>query len=191
MTDSVNYRKLHRSLKRSWEASFSEGAYKPMIKLILWKIRYKFCVFSFVILKYFSHPKYSSSLSKDHRTCNRSLHKKPVNSIMKSVAMIINARWVVPVVPTNTVYDNYSIVIDNERIIDIIPTSVREEYWLVRSRKLQRSTLLILLWIKSSMLLCLVLLTCMRMLQWVCSRAIAMIRFFLIGFVLFLCCCNI
>ena len=43
---------------------------------------------------------------------------------MKSVAMIINARWVVPVVPTNTVYDNYSIVVDNDRIIDILPTSV-------------------------------------------------------------------
>lgn len=38
--------------------------------------------------------------------------------------MIINARWVVPVIPANTVYEDYSIVIDNERIIDILPTSV-------------------------------------------------------------------
>lgn len=38
--------------------------------------------------------------------------------------MIINARWVVPVIPANTVYENYSIVIDNERIVDILPTSV-------------------------------------------------------------------
>lgn len=38
--------------------------------------------------------------------------------------MIINARWVVPVIPANTVYENYSIIIDNERIVDILPTSV-------------------------------------------------------------------
>ena len=52
------------------------------------------------------------------------LQNKPIILTMKSVAMIINARWVVPVVPTNTVYDNYSIVVDNDRIIDILPTSV-------------------------------------------------------------------
>ena len=43
---------------------------------------------------------------------------------MKSVSLIINARWVVPIVPSNVVYENYSVVIDNDFIVDILPTSV-------------------------------------------------------------------
>lgn len=43
---------------------------------------------------------------------------------MKTVSMIINARWVIPVVPSETIYENYSVVIEDERIIDILPTTV-------------------------------------------------------------------
>ena len=50
--------------------------------------------------------------------------KKPVNLEMKAVSMIINARWVVPVVPANTILENHSVVIEDERIIDILPTEV-------------------------------------------------------------------
>ena len=43
---------------------------------------------------------------------------------MKTVSVIINARWVVPIVPENTVYEFYSVVIDNGVIIDLLPTAV-------------------------------------------------------------------
>ena len=43
---------------------------------------------------------------------------------MKAVSMIINARWVVPIVPANTILENHSVVIEDERIIDILPTEV-------------------------------------------------------------------
>ena len=43
---------------------------------------------------------------------------------MKSVSMIINARWVLPIVPENVLYENYSVVVDNGLIVDILPTSV-------------------------------------------------------------------
>lgn len=43
---------------------------------------------------------------------------------MKEVSMIINARWVVPIIPENTVYENYSVIVDGKTILDCLPTSV-------------------------------------------------------------------
>lgn len=38
--------------------------------------------------------------------------------------MIINARWVVPIIPKDTVYDFYSVIVDDNEIIDCLPTKV-------------------------------------------------------------------
>ena len=43
---------------------------------------------------------------------------------MRTVSLIINARWVVPVIPKDTVYDFYSVIIDGKEIIDCLPTKV-------------------------------------------------------------------
>ena len=43
---------------------------------------------------------------------------------MRTVSLIINARWVVPVIPNDTVYDFYSVIIDGKEIIDCLPTKV-------------------------------------------------------------------
>ena len=43
---------------------------------------------------------------------------------MRTVSLIINARWVVPVIPKDTVYDYYSVIIDGKDIIDCLPTKV-------------------------------------------------------------------
>jgi 5-methylthioadenosine/S-adenosylhomocysteine deaminase len=42
---------------------------------------------------------------------------------MQSVDSLLEARWVIPIVPSNTVYENYSIVIDQGKIIALLPTS--------------------------------------------------------------------
>ena len=43
---------------------------------------------------------------------------------MKEVSMIINAGWVVPIIPENTVYEKYSVIVDGKTILDCLPTSV-------------------------------------------------------------------
>lgn len=43
---------------------------------------------------------------------------------MRTVSLIINARWIVPVIPKDTVYDFYSVIIDGKEIIDCLPTKV-------------------------------------------------------------------
>ena len=47
-----------------------------------------------------------------------------VTTSMRTVSLIINARWVVPVIPKDTVYDFYSVIIDGKEIIDCLPTKV-------------------------------------------------------------------
>ena len=47
-----------------------------------------------------------------------------VTASMRTVSLIINARWVVPVIPKDTVYDFYSVIIDGKEIIDCLPTKV-------------------------------------------------------------------
>lgn len=37
--------------------------------------------------------------------------------------MIINAGWVVPIIPENTVYEKYSVIVDGKTILDCLPTS--------------------------------------------------------------------
>lgn len=46
------------------------------------------------------------------------------HSVMRSVSLIINARWVVPIIPKDTVYDFYSVIVDGNEIIDCLPTKV-------------------------------------------------------------------
>lgn len=46
-----------------------------------------------------------------------------------SVSLVIEARWVIPVLPSKTILEHYSVVIDAETIIDICPTTIaREQY---------------------------------------------------------------
>jgi 5-methylthioadenosine/S-adenosylhomocysteine deaminase len=40
---------------------------------------------------------------------------------MKQVSIIIEARWVLPVIPKNTLLEHYAVVIDAEKIIDVCP----------------------------------------------------------------------
>lgn len=47
-----------------------------------------------------------------------------VTTSMRTVSLIINARWIVPVIPKDTVYDFYSVIIDGKEIIDCLPTKV-------------------------------------------------------------------
>ena len=56
---------------------------------------------------------------------------------MKEVSLIINARWVVPVIPENTVYEYYSVVIDGSTIVDCLPTAVYLVCWIDCRRLLQ------------------------------------------------------
>lgn len=61
---------------------------------------------------------------------------------MKEVSMIINAGWVVPIIPENTVYEKYSVVVDGKTILDCLPTSVPIQLYHYCDRKLLPSTLL-------------------------------------------------
>lgn len=47
-----------------------------------------------------------------------------VECVKKTIDMLINARWVVPIIPENTVLDHSSIAIDKGVIVDILPTTV-------------------------------------------------------------------
>lgn len=47
-----------------------------------------------------------------------------VECVKKTIDMLINARWVVPIIPENTVLDHCSIAIDKGMIVDILPTTV-------------------------------------------------------------------
>ena len=59
---------------------------------------------------------------KDDPLRTQSKQTKP--SVMRSVSLIINARWVVPIIPKDTVYDFYSVIVDGNEIIDCLPTKV-------------------------------------------------------------------
>lgn len=61
---------------------------------------------------------------------------------MKEVSMIINAGWVVPIIPENTVYEKYSVIVDGKTILDCIPTSVPIQFGHYWDRKLLPSILL-------------------------------------------------
>ena len=62
---------------------------------------------------------------------------------MQSIETLIQARWVVPIVPRNQVLDHHSIAIDHGKIIDVLPTSSAEKKysakkaseWIVRTKK--------------------------------------------------------
>ncbi len=48
---------------------------------------------------------------------------------METVDTVIEARWVVPVIPRNTWYNHYSIVIKDGKIFDLLPTDdARKKY---------------------------------------------------------------
>ena len=47
-----------------------------------------------------------------------------VGFVKKTVDTLINARWVVPIIPENTVLDHCSIAIDKGVIVDVLPTNV-------------------------------------------------------------------
>lgn len=61
----------------------------------------------------------------------------------KSIDTLINARWVIPVIPENSVLDNYSIAIDKGVIIDILPTDLAtERYTASQTVKLPEQVLM-------------------------------------------------
>ena len=72
---------------------------------------------------------------------------------MKEVSLIINARWVVPVIPENTVYEYYSVVIDGSTIVDCLPTAVHLVF-CVDFRRLLQSTQRSKLWTSWTMWSC-------------------------------------
>mgnify|MGYP004514047655 CR=1 FL=1 len=47
-----------------------------------------------------------------------------VGFVKKTIDTLINARWVVPIIPENTVLDHCSIAIDKGVIVDVLPTNV-------------------------------------------------------------------
>ena len=47
-----------------------------------------------------------------------------VECVKKTIDMLINARWVVPIIPENTVLDHCSMAIDKGGIVDSLPTTV-------------------------------------------------------------------
>ena len=47
-----------------------------------------------------------------------------VGFVKKAIDLLINARWVVPIIPENTVLDHCSIAIDKGVIVDVLPTTV-------------------------------------------------------------------
>ena len=47
-----------------------------------------------------------------------------VGFVKKTVDMLINAKWVVPIIPENTVLDHCSIAIDKGVIVAVLPTTV-------------------------------------------------------------------
>lgn len=65
---------------------------------------------------------------------------------MKEVSMIINAGWVVPIIPENTVYEKYSVIVDGKTILDCLPTSVSIQFDHYCYRKLLPSILLPTSW---------------------------------------------
>lgn len=48
---------------------------------------------------------------------------------------VIEARWVVPVIPENTYYENYSLVVRHGKILDLLPiTQANKKYANPRKR---------------------------------------------------------
>ena len=47
---------------------------------------------------------------------------------MNSVDLIIEARWLCPVVPANTLLENHAVVVQAGKIIDICPTTQTKQY---------------------------------------------------------------
>lgn len=53
--------------------------------------------------------------------------------MQKSISTLINARWVLPVVPRNTVLENHSIAIDEGKILAILPTKEAQATYLAKT----------------------------------------------------------
>jgi len=54
-----------------------------------------------------------------------------------NIDTLINARWIIPVVPAGEVYDDHSLAIDDGKIIDILPThKARDKYTALEEHQL-------------------------------------------------------
>jgi 5-methylthioadenosine/S-adenosylhomocysteine deaminase len=54
---------------------------------------------------------------------------------MKSVDLMISARWILPIAPKNIILENHSVIVNQGRIIEVLPTDLAEDEYEAASHR--------------------------------------------------------